>query len=114
MDAPASLRTFQLSKRRDEPAWPAAGRLAIPCKPQCAGPGNLGPRLIPAAGTLGNVLLSLQAGPLRLVPGLGRLSLGLLGAPALVEHMRQVGCVHLSELLIVTQSGGQVPVFACG
>lgn len=46
--------------------------------------------------------------------GLGRLSLWLLGAPALVEHMRQVGCVHLSELLIVTQSGGQVPVFAYG
>lgn len=79
-----------------------------------AGPADPAPGLRPSARTLGDVVLSLQAGPLHLVPGLGWLSLWLLGAPALVEHMRQVGCVHLSQLLIVTQSGCQVPVFACG
>lgn len=72
------------------------------------------PGLGTSGRTLGNVVLPLQAGPLPLMPRLGWLSLWLLGAPALIEHMRQVGCVHLSELLIVTQSGCQVPVFACG
>ena len=66
----------------------------------------------PLAGTLGDVVLPGQAGPLGRVRRWGVLSLGLLGAPALVEHRWQVGCVHLSELLIVTQSGSQVPVFA--
>lgn len=72
------------------------------------------PGLGPSAGTLGNVVLPLQAGPLHLMPRLGLLSLWLLGAPALIEHMRQVRCVYLSELFIVTQSSCQVPVFACG
>lgn len=45
-------------------------------------------------------------------PGGVALAQAALGAPALVEHRWQVGCVHLSELLIVTQSGCEVPVFA--
>ena len=61
---------------------------------------------------MGDVVLPGQAGPLGRVPGRGWLSLRLFGAPALVEHRWQVGCVHLSELLIVTQSGREVPVFA--
>lgn len=57
--------------------------------------------LSPSAGTLGNIVLPLQAGPLHFVPWLGQFSLGLLGTPPFIEHVWQVGCVHLSELLIV-------------
>jgi hypothetical protein len=59
------------------------------------------PRLSPLACTLCNIVLPLQARPLHLVPGLGWLSFRLLGTPSFVKHMWQVGCVHLSELLIV-------------
>lgn len=63
--------------------------------------------------TLGNVILPLQAGPLSL-GHLGRLLwLLLFVEPALVEHLGQVGRVHLSQLLIVIQSCCQVPVLAC-
>lgn len=63
--------------------------------------------------TLGDVILPLQAGPLSL-GHLGRLLwLLLLVKPALVEHLGQVGRVHLPQLLIVIQSCCQVPVLAC-
>lgn len=51
---------------------------------------------------MSDVILPLQAGPLGLCHLRGLLGLGLLAVLALVEHLRQVGGVHLPELLIVT------------
>lgn len=92
------------------PGRPAARELTSPVlhpRPPraCAGP---------TARTLGDVVRPRRAGPFCLVSRLRRLPLGLHGAPALGEHVRQAGCGHLPELLIVAQGGCQVPVFACG
>lgn len=89
-----SLQPSTAPKQTDErPTWP--------------------PKPHRGALTLGNVILPLQAGPLSL-GHLGRLLwLLLLVKPALVEHLGQVGRVHLPQLLIVIQSCSQVPVLAC-
>lgn len=64
---------------------------------------------------MGIVLLLLRARPVDLADVGGRVTcLWLPVVAALVEDLRQVGSVDLSELLIIIQSSTEVPVFTCG
>lgn len=61
------------------------------------------------APTLHDVILPLQRRP----PGPRRLLLRGFRGASLVEGMGQVACVHLPQLLKVTQGCAQIPVLAC-
>lgn len=64
--------------------------------------------------TLSIVLLLLRTRPVDLADmGWCVTCLWLFVVAALVEDLRQVGSVDLPELLIIIQSGTQVPVFTC-